>query len=91
MTKKSIVLFGLIILSLGGCISLREQMLNRGFPAAYVDGYEQGRASGYVAAGHPYYQFQKEPYRFEQDSQYRQGWNDGFQVAKGSYESLHHH
>lgn len=88
MTKKSIVLFGFIILTLGGCISIREQMLNAGFPAAYVDGYEQGHASGQKAAGYVYARFQKDTYRFERDSQYQQGWSDGFEVGKTSYGSI---
>jgi len=80
----------LILLSIVGCNTndVRTQMINRGFSASYSDGYADGCASGYVAAGHPYYTFTKDTYRFETDSQYQQGWTDGFNVAKGSYESI---
>jgi hypothetical protein len=87
----------MLIVSVGGCPPTinREQWIKAGYDSNYVDGYEDGQYSGYVAAGHPYSHFQKNTYRYENDSQYRQGWNDGFAVAKGSYESigrsLHHY
>lgn len=58
-------------------------------PPPYRQGYAQGCDSGYVASGHPYYAFRKDPARYERDRLYRQGWNDGFQVCKGRYDSIH--
>lgn len=78
----------ILFTALTGCATLREQMTAAGYDPSYIDGYEHGHSSGYVAAGHPWYSFQKDTYRFDSDSQYRQGWNDGFQVAKGQYESI---
>lgn len=66
----------------------RNQMLRQGYDPSYSSGFADGESSGYVAAGHPYYRFTKDTKRFESDSQYRQGWNDGFQVAKGRYDAI---
>ena len=75
---------------LSGCVPQfnKEQWIKAGYDPIYVDGYEHGRLSGLVAAGHPYSHFQKDTHRYENDSQYKQGWNDGFTVAKGDYESI---
>jgi len=89
--KKIICTICLIaILLIAGCppIINRVQWIAAGYDPAYVDGYVDGQYSGYVAAGHPYSHFQKDTLRYENDAQYRQGWNDGFAVAKGSYESI---
>ncbi len=59
-----------------------------GQPIQYQDGYKAGCDSGYVAAGHPYYRMNKDVVRFGSDQLYAQGWNDGFQVCKGGYESI---
>lgn len=79
-----------MLIVMSGCppIINRTQWIAAGYDSAYVDGYVDGQYSGYVAAGHPYSHFQKNTHRYEDDSQYRQGWNDGFSVAKGSYESI---
>lgn len=57
-------------------------------PPGYRQGFAEGCDSGYVAAGHPYYQFKKNPTRYAQDNMYSQGWNDGFATCKGQYDSL---
>lgn len=57
-------------------------------PPAYRAGFAAGCDSGYVAAGHPYYSFTKDVYRYDSDSLYRQGWDDGQTTCKGSYESI---
>ena len=87
--KRTICTICLILL-IGACVPSinRERWLKNGYDVNYVDGYEHGWFSGHVAAGHPYSHFQKDTHRFESDSQYKQGWNDGFAVGKGSYESV---
>lgn len=57
-------------------------------PISYREGYMQGCSSGYVAAGHPYYRFEKDVERHLNDKLYRAGWNDGFQVCKGKYDAI---
>lgn len=57
-------------------------------PLPYKEGFAAGCDSGYVAAGHPYYKFNKNVNRFSEDAMYKQGWEDGYGVCKGSYESI---
>ena len=57
-------------------------------PVAYRTGYASGCDSGYVAAGHPYYSFKKAVNKYDRDSIYRQGWDDGFAVCKGRYDNI---
>ena len=57
-------------------------------PPGYQEGFAAGCDSGYVAAGHPYYRFRKDPSRFAADEMYRQGWNDGFATCKGKYDAI---
>ena len=87
-TYTTILFITILVCIFSGCASIREQMLGAGFDENYVDGYEQGHSSGFHAAGHPYYRFWKDTHRYEVDSQYRQGWDDGFSVAKGQYDSI---
>lgn len=80
----------LVLLALAGCAT-KEQMIDRelaGQPVEYRDGYKAGCSSGYVAAGHPYYRFTKDVTRYSAVAIYKQGWDDGFSVCKGSYESV---
>jgi hypothetical protein len=57
-------------------------------PEPYRTGYQHGCNSGNVAAGHPYYRFTKDVNRYSSDQDYKQGWDDGFNVCKGKYESI---
>lgn len=57
-------------------------------PPSFQQGYKAGCDSGYVAGGHPYYRFNKDAGRYDADSLYRQGWEDGFRVCKGQYDSI---
>jgi len=89
MKRITMTICLLIILTAGCPPSINKaQWISAGYDPAYVDGYKDGQYSGYVAAGHPYSRFQKDTHRYANDNQYRQGWDDGFAVAKGSYESI---
>jgi hypothetical protein len=57
-------------------------------PPSYRAGFSPGCDSGYVAAGHPYYRFNKDVTRYAGDSLYKQGWDDGFAQCKGRYEAV---
>lgn len=59
-----------------------------GQPPEYQDGFLAGCGSGYVAAGHPYSKFAKDVRRYEAESLYRQGWDDGMTVCRADYESV---
>ena len=87
--KKILIIICLMIIFLVGCLtSPREDFIKAGYDPNYADGYEHGWFSGHVAAGYPYCSFQKNTHRYENDSQYKQGWDDGFAVGKGRYESI---
>jgi hypothetical protein len=79
----------LTLLLLAGCATSQADLDRQlaGQPTAYRDGFAAGCDSGYVAAGHPYYQFKKNTGRFESDRLYSGGWSDGFQTCKGQYEA----
>jgi hypothetical protein len=87
---SSVIFLSSVLFFASGCnqMSIREQMTVAGYEPSYIDGYTDGHSSGYVAAGHPYYKFLKNTRRYESDSQYKQGWEDGFRVSKGQYESI---
>lgn len=75
-----------------GCVatqaeSQRTQLINRGYPAAYADGYAAGFQSGQSAAGNPYAALAKDPARYRADDDYKQGWDDGFAAGKGQYDN----
>ena len=86
--RKAVV--GLLLLSfLAGCNSTnREGLLAAGYAPEYVDGYVDGYSAGCHAIGHPFYQFTKDGARFEQDHQYKRGWQDGFTIARCDYAAI---
>ncbi len=57
-------------------------------PPAWREGFSAGCNSGYVAAGHPYYQYTKDVNRAQSDQTYNMGWQDGFNKCKGAYDSI---
>ncbi len=57
-------------------------------PEAFRVGYAAGCDSGTSAAGNPYMGFTKDVARFDSDRLYAQGWDNGFAVCKGRYESI---
>ncbi len=89
--RRLIALIACGTLLVAGCATTEQDAANvvgAGQPPAYRQGYAAGCDSGYVAAGHPYYQFRKDVTRFGADELYRTGWNDGFLTCKGQYEAL---
>lgn len=80
-----------LLFILCGCVTTGAQIdrqVGAHQPPEYKAGYGDGCDSGYVAAGHPYYRFAKDVVRFGNDALYKQGWEDGFSVCKGSYDSI---
>jgi len=87
--KKTLVLCAAAVLSACATDMQRvDREVGAGQPVAYKEGYRFGCDSGYVAAGHPYYRFRKDVSRYGSDTLYKQGWDDGFSVCKGQYESF---
>ena len=81
----------LVLIGLSGCATSMKEVdreVGAGQPVPYKVGFKDGCDSGYVAAGHPYYKFKKDIARYSRDELYKQGWDDGFRVCKGKYESI---
>ncbi len=76
------------IIALSGCVTQKESMVKQGYPLAYADGFDDGCHSGKKAGGNMFDQFKKDVTRFQQDSQYAQGWSDGFRQCETEQEAL---
>jgi hypothetical protein len=63
-------------------------MVKQGYPLAYADGFDDGCHSGKKAGGSMFDQFKKDVTRFQQDSQYAQGWSDGFRQCETEQEAM---
>ena len=55
-------------------------------PIAWQEGYLEGCPSGQSAAGYVYASWQKDINRFNSDSLYAQGWADGYERCKTSFQ-----
>lgn len=63
-------------------------MVNQGYPLPYADGFDDGCHSGKKAGGSMFDQFKKDVDRFGEDTQYAQGWSDGFRQCETEQEAL---
>lgn len=75
------------LLLLSGCATQKETMIKEGYPLSYAEGFDDGCHSGNKAGGSLFDQFKKDTKRFEQDSQYAQGWSDGFRQCESQQEA----
>ena len=88
--RRIIIIMLLMVTLLSGCYmtmdrkfrSRREQMLNQGQSVEYIDGYDAGYVSGQWADNYTYCHFKLNPHRYDSDSQYKQGWDDGYRDGK---------
>ena len=76
------------LLLLPGCATQKETMIKQGYPLAYAEGFDDGYRSGYKAGGNMFEKFKKDIRRFEHDSQYAQGWSDGFRQCESEQEAI---
>ena len=73
----------------GGCQSTdRKGLLAAGYAPEYVDGYVDGYSAGCHTIGHPFYRFERNTARYEEDRQYKRGWEDGFTIARCDYAAV---
>jgi len=91
LLRALVALSACIILS--GCVasqadSARDRLIQRGYSVAYADGFSHGIQSGKAAAGNPYASFAKDPRRYREEDDYKQGYDDGFAQGKGEYEAI---
>jgi hypothetical protein len=84
------VLALLVVLSFAaGCASMeREGLLAAGYHPQYVDGYVDGYTTGCHTIGHPFCQSVRDATRFEQDQQYKKGWEAGYCIARMDYAAV---
>jgi len=74
-------------LSTAGCLSTHDAMVRDGYPLAYADGFDDGCHSGHKAGGSLFDQFKKDVRRMNADTQYAQGWSDGFRQCESEEEA----
>lgn len=77
-----------VALALAACTSPKDALIERGFPAAYAEGYDDGCASGNKAGGGLFAEASKDVGRYASDSQYAKGWDDGFAKCKTATEAM---
>lgn len=71
--------FILVLVVFSGCASEQQRSPNvnlAGFPPAFKEGYADGCNSARALVG-----TKKDEKRFKWDSQYAQGWRDGFDIC----------
>lgn len=78
-------LIALVILALAGCTVLPPNVQNA--PPAYQAGFVDGEQSGLARCGYIYATFTKNTVRYQNDPQYRQGWNDGDRYGPRNFPS----
>ena len=76
------------VIAMSGCASQKEMMIEQGYPLSYADGFDDGCHSGNKAGGSMFDQFKKDVTRFNSDTQYSQGWSDGFRQCETEQEAI---
>ena len=82
-----IILFILTVLFTTGCISIKDQLIENGYSIRYSEGFADGNSSGQASGGYIYAKFKRDMSRFK-DTEYSQGWQDGFRYGKGRQDSI---
>ena len=77
---------GLLLLC-AGCQSTHEDLIARGYPPAFADGFDDGCISGRQAAGAITGEFRKNVPRYLKDSQYAEGWGDSFRQCQAMLQN----
>ncbi len=76
-----------VLLLLGGCQTTHEDLIAKGYPPAFADGFDDGCVSGRQAAGSISGEFRKNVPRYLKDKQYAEGWTDGFRQCQAMLEN----
>ncbi|AZZ78403.1 hypothetical protein PS925_03012 [Pseudomonas fluorescens] len=76
-----------VVLLLGGCQTTHEDLIAKGYPPAFADGFDDGCISGRQAAGSISGEFRKNVPRYLKDKQYAEGWTDGFRQCQAMLEN----
>ena len=76
-----------VLLLITGCQTTHDELISKGYPPAFADGFDDGCSSGRQAAGVISGQFRKNVPRYLKDAQYAEGWSDGFRQCKAMREN----
>jgi hypothetical protein len=85
MWRRTAVL-GLLML-IAGCQTTHEDLIAKGYPPAFADGFDDGCSSGRQAAGAITGEFRKNVPRYLKDKNYAEGWSDGFRQCQAMREN----
>lgn len=85
---KLLVIVVLACLLVGCAHTDRKGLLAAGYAPDYVDGYVDGYSAGCHTIGHPFYRFTRDTQRYETDGRYKDGWQDGFSIARTEYAAI---
>lgn len=80
------VVLGLLV-SCAGCQSTHDDLLAKGYPPAFADGFDDGCSSGRQAAGAITGEFRKDVPRYLKDPLYAEGWSDGLHQCQAMRDS----
>lgn len=83
---RCVVSLGVLLL-LSGCQTTHEDLIAKGYPPAFADGFDDGCVSGRQAAGSISGEFRKNVPRYLKDKQYAEGWTDGFRQCQAMLEN----
>lgn len=83
---RVVALMGLVMM-IAGCQTTHEDLLAKGYPPAFADGFDDGCSSGRQAAGAITGEFRKNVPRYLQDKQYAEGWDDGLHQCQAMREN----
>ena len=76
-------------LLVAACTSTHEALIERGYPPAYAQGYEDGCASGKATGGGLFAQARKDESRYaDSASPYARGWNAGYAKCLGDMRAM---
>ncbi|MFC4699549.1 hypothetical protein ACFO4O_05185 [Glaciecola siphonariae] len=86
MTRLLFIAFAIALTS--ACVSTKDDLISKGYPVAYAEGFDDGCHSGNKAGGSMFDEFRKDINRFNADMQYAQGWSDAFRQCESEQEAL---
>jgi hypothetical protein len=76
-----------LLMLITGCQTTHEDLIAKGYPPAFADGFDDGCSSGRQAAGAITGEFRKNVPRYLKDKNYAEGWSDGFRQCQAMRES----
>ena len=76
-----------LLVLIAGCQTTHEDLIAKGYPPAFADGFDDGCSSGRQAAGAITGEFRKNVPRYLKDKHYAEGWSDGFRQCQAMRET----